>query len=296
MVQEEFGRYVSELKAFWRPLADKPEEYPEAMVCALWRTASGAPVSVEAASFEDLPRLDDAGRERLHRLFEDKRSGVPLAHLTGRQSFLGLEFIAGPATLIPRKETELLGEAALGKLRELADERGEVVVIDIGTGTGNLALAFAHREPRARVYASDISADALELARRNRDRMGLHDHVELRRGDLFEPFADLAGRCDLIVCNPPYISSAKVKHLDPEIALHEPDIAFDGGPYGVSFLLRLLRSAPAFLKPGSWLGFEVGAGQGDSLVDRLKKSRAFSEVDTRADAEGQIRAILVRSA
>ena len=109
--------------------------------------------------------LDGAAYERLMTLLERRKSGVPLAHLTERQSFLGLELLAGPAALIPRKETEILGRAALAKIACLAKKRGELLILDVCTGSGNLAVAYAYYEPLARVHASDLCADAVTLAR-----------------------------------------------------------------------------------------------------------------------------------
>jgi release factor glutamine methyltransferase len=241
--------------------------------------------------------LDAAAAERLLRLLERKKSGVPLAHLTERQNFLSLELLAGPAALIPRKETEILGRAVLAKLQALAQERGEVLVVDVCTGSGNLALACAHYEPRARVYASDLSQEAVDLARRNCEHTGLQARVEFRQGNLLAPFesAGFLGQCDLLSCNPPYISAAKVPQMHPEISGFEPELAFNGGVYGISILTQLLRNAPRFLKPASWLGFEVGLGHGPALARQLRKNPAFSEVEAHTDAAGEVRALLARS-
>ena len=292
-----FHALLEEVHRFWAPLPDKPEETPEGVLCALWRTASGAPVSVDRADQTPLPILDGEALGRLRKLLERKRAGVPLAHLTQRQSFLGLELLASPDALIPRKETEILGRAALAKIRCMAEKRGELMVLDVCTGSGNLALAYAYYEPRARVYASDLSTDAVGLARRNARHTGFDSRVEIRIGDLLEPFesAEFLGRCDFLSCNPPYISAAKVKEMHPEISLFEPEAAFNGGVYGVSILMKLLRNAPRFLKPGSWLAFEVGLGQGAGLARQLEKNPAFSTVETFTDPAGEIRAILARS-
>lgn len=293
-----FSTLLAEVERFWTPLADKPEETAEGVLCALWRTACGEPVSVGRAERSRLPRLDAAAHERLQALIERKRTGVPLAHLTGRQSFMGLELLAGPEALIPRKETEILGRAALAKIRCLAEREGGARVLDICTGSGNLALAYAHYEPRARIHASDLSAEAVELARQNARHTGLDERVEFRAGDLLEPFEapEFMRTCDFVSCNPPYISTAKVKAMHPEISLFEPEAAFNGGVYGVAILAKLLRQAPRFLKRGGWLGFEVGEGQGPLLARQLAKNRDFSVVERFTDAAGEVRAILARRA
>ncbi len=294
---DEFDGLLAEVRAFWSPLPDKPEETPEGLLRALWLTAVGAPASVEKAARADLPALDAAAMHRLHGLVRRKKFGVPLAHLTGRQSFLGLELLAGPAALIPRKETEILGRAALAKLKILAKERGTILVVDVCTGSGNLALAYAHDVPDARVYAADLSHEAVDLARKNCRHVGLETRIEIRQGDLLEPFEsrEFLDRCDFLSCNPPYVSSAKVPGMHLEISGFEPELAFDGGVYGVSVLTRLVRNAPRFLKPGSWLGFEVGRGQGIRIARQLERNAAFSELEHYTDSGGHIRAILART-
>ena len=292
-----FSDLLQEVRGFWTPLPDNPEETPEGVLAALWSTACGAPVSVDRAPREQLPELDDAARARLRQLIERKKAGVPLAHLTERQAFLGLELLAGPQALIPRKETEILGRAALAKIGCMANKRGPLLVLDACTGSGNLALAYAYYEPQARVCASDLSPDAVELARRNARFMRIDERVEIRIGDLLEPFesAEFVGRCDFLSCNPPYISAAKVKEMHPEISRHEPEAAFNGGAYGVSILMKLLKNAPRFLRPGGWLGFEVGHGQGAGLARQLGRNPAFAAIETYADATGEIRAILAKA-
>lgn len=292
-----FSDLLQEVRRFWTPLPDKPEETPEGVLAALWSTACGAPVSVDRAPRDGLPELDDAAQSRLRELIERKKAGVPLAHLTERQTFLGLELLVGPQALIPRKETEILGRAALAKIGCMAKKRGSLLVLDICTGSGNLALAYAHYEPQARVCASDLSPEAVELARRNARFMRLDQRVEVRLGDLLEPFEspEFIGRCDFLSCNPPYISASKVKALHPEIARHEPEAAFNGGVYGVSILMKLLKNAPRFLRPGGWLGVEVGHGQGAGLARQLQRHPAFAAIETYADAAGGTRAILAKA-
>jgi release factor glutamine methyltransferase len=292
-----FGFLLAEVEQFWTSLPDKPEETAEGVLRALWLTAAGMPVSVERAAGMALPPLDDAAAQRLRGLLERKRAGEPLAHLTGRQTFLGLELLAGPSALIPRKETEILGRALLAKLKALAQQRGDVLVVDLCTGSGNLALACARYEPAARVYGADLSAEAVALARLNAEHCGLAARVRFFAGDLFAPFdnTDFLGRCDLVSCNPPYVSAAKVPAMHPEISDFEPELAFNGGPYGISLLTRLLREAPRFLKPGSWFGFEVGCGQGRAIMRQLSRNPAFSDLEPHTDAAGGIRAILARA-
>src|SRR5258708_753599 len=283
-----FSDLLQEVEHFWTPLPDKPEESPERLLSALWSTACGAPVSADRAVPGALPALDGASLERLRGLIDRKKAGVPLAHLTERQTFLGIELLAGPEALIPRKETEILGRAALVKIGCMAKKRGPLLVVDVCTGSANLALAYAYYEPQAHVYASDLSPDAVEMAKRNVQFTGLGKRVEVRLGDLLEPFEspEFVGRCDFLSCNPPYISTAKVKEMHPEISRHEPEAAFNGGVYGVSILMKIVKSAPRFLRPGGWLGFEVRPGQGAGLARQLERNPAFAAVGTYSSPRG----------
>jgi release factor glutamine methyltransferase len=293
----EYERLLGAIERAWVGLPDKPEESPETTLRALWFAAAGEPRSVQLAAEGALPVLPPEGLDTLARLVERRLSGVPLAHLTGRQSFMGLELLAGPEALVPRRETELLGYAALDRLRDTVAERGRAVVLDVCTGSGNLALALAHHEASCEVVGGDLSDAAVDLAQRNAERAGLADRVRFVRGDLFAPFdeAGLRGRADLVVCNPPYISSVKAAAMPAEIAGFEPRLAFDGGAFGISILFRLIAGAPAFLKPGSWLCFEVGAGQGEPMAARLERAGVYAGIERVLDDSGEVRALLART-
>ena len=294
----DFDSLLAALAERLQTLPDKPDETPVATLRALWHRAAGQALSVELAQQTALPALDEAAAARLTELMSQRLDGVPLAHLTERQHFMGLELLAGTGALIPRHETELLGHAALAILRDRAAAQDEVTLIDACTGSGNLALALAHHEPRAQVFAADLSAEAVDLARRNARHLGLDGRVELRVGDLLAPFdeARFHGAVDLLVCNPPYISSPKVATMPGEISDHEPRLAFDGGPLGVRILQRLIRESPRYLKPGGWLAFEVGHGQGPAVLKRLGAQHDFDRTDSVVDAAGEIRVVLGRRA
>src|SRR5690606_13638582 len=178
----------------------------------------------------------------------------------------------------------------------LAREIDAVVAIDVCTGCGNLALALAHHVDGLRVHGADLSDQSVRLARRNAAMLGLEQRTGFRSGDLLAPFDAPAfiGGVDLIVCNPPYISSGKVAAMAPEISAHEPRLAFDGGALGVSILTRLILEAPRFLRGGGWLAFEVGAGQGAAMARRLRNDSNWDEVREHRDAGGLVRAVLAR--
>jgi release factor glutamine methyltransferase len=275
-------------------LQDKPEETTETTLAALWCAAAGTPVSVEKAALQPIAKLDTEQRELLCSLVEQRLSGVPLAHITGRQQFMGIELLAGPEALIPRKETEILGGAAITLLREMMTSNEAVKIIDVCTGAGNLAVVMALSCPFSTVYASDLSANAVSLARENAVFHSISDRLSVSVGDLFASFdvAEFHNAIDLITCNPPYISTAKVAAMEEEISDHEPALAFDGGPFGIKILHRFIKEAPRYLKPGGWLAFEVGSGQGPTMVKRMQKNDSYSKVQPLLDENGQIRAIL----
>lgn len=278
-------------------LPDKPEETPASALRALWLLAAGQPLSLHAASETALPPLDARQLDDLDALIARRIAGEPVAYLTGRQRFMGLELLASPEALIPRAESEMLARVAIEKLRDVAASRtGSPLAIDVCCGSGNLALALAHAVPKALVHGADISPSAIDLASANTRQLGLSERVQLHNGDLLAPFGEAFHRkVDLLVSLPPYISTAKMDTMPQEIVGHEPHLAFDGGPFGVRILMRLIREAPPLLRPGGWLGMEVGLGQGPAMTQLLEKSPAYDRVETIADAGGAVRAVLARA-
>jgi release factor glutamine methyltransferase len=194
-------------------------------------------------------------RDRFVAFVERRRNGEPVAYILGRKEFYSLEFTVTPAVLIPRPETELLVDLAIA--------RAPASLLDLGTGCGAIALAIKRNLPRARVVASDASAEALEVARQNAIHLGVD--VELRQGRWFEPFA--GERFEAIVCNPPYVSAG-----DPHLGnLHfEPMLALTGGSDGLEHVRTVVRDAPAHLLPGGWLLLEHGQGQQDAVRKLLE--------------------------
>jgi release factor glutamine methyltransferase len=229
----------------------------------------------------------------------DRRAqGVPLGLVIGRQRFLGVDLLAKNDVLAPREETEILGREVLAILRGLAldDPERELRMIDMGCGSGNLACAVAAALPRARVWASDITASCAALTRENVVHLALQDRVEVSEGDLFAPLAGrgLEGTMDVVVMNPPYIPSTSLEKTHAGLLHHEPRAAFDGGPYGVSVVTRLLQEAPPFLKEGGHLLFEFGLGQ-ERLVQSLAQRKSlYSEIRFALDAGGRARAAILR--
>ena len=201
--------------------------------------------------------LDTDQLDRLHRLLERRRARVPLQHLIGWVPFLGARIEVGPSALIPRPETELLARAVIEGLRG-AEEAP--LVLDLGTGTGCLAIAIAIAVDSAVCHAADLSEAALDLARRNVERNGLHGRIHLHPSDWFSRLPPRL-RVDRIVANPPYIPSGELDALEPEVRLHDPRLALDGGPDGLDPCRVLCREGRRHLRPGGELLVEVGQGQ-----------------------------------
>jgi release factor glutamine methyltransferase len=186
-------------------------------------------------------------------LIRRRAAGYPLPYLTGRIEFHGLEFEITPEVLIPRPETETLVDLALARRPE--------AIVDVGTGSGCIAVALAVRLPRATVCAIEISPAALAVARRNMERHGVAGRVRLIAGDVLNPRPSPA---DLIISNPPYIPTGDCALLPTAIRNHEPRQALDGGPDGLAIIRRLLAQAPAVLKPEGTLLIEIGADQSEA--------------------------------
>lgn len=226
-------------------------------------------------------------------------TGMPSAYVSGRQIFMGLDLLASQGVLVPRPETELLGWTARRMLDQLASALpgdGPLRVIDMCCGSGNLACALAAGAPRARVWACDLTAPCVELAARNVSRLSLDARVSVRRGDLFAPLAaeGLAGAIDLIVCNPPYISTGRLGRDRAHLLAHEPREAFDGGPFGISIQQRVLSEARAFLRPGGWLMFEIGLGQDRQMSRLFERAKEYTKPESFANQEGEIRVMIGR--
>jgi release factor glutamine methyltransferase len=285
-----YADWLRRLSKGWQGAGDGGETSAEDALRALWR-------SIRPESTEDLPPLDGAQIERLEDLVRALEKGEPLAHLTGHAMFMGVDLLSGPEALIPQQETELLGSCARDILRKLIRDRGSATVLDICTGAGNLAVALAHEELSCRVFATDVSESAVRLARRNAERATVSDRVEVLAGDLFAPLAQrpAAARADLIVCNPPYISSGKVDGMPRTVARCGPRLAFDGGPFGLNILNRIVQESPDHLKPESFVCFEVGAGQGPFLSKLMKNMPVYADVQTASDAQGTVRVLIGRT-
>jgi release factor glutamine methyltransferase len=219
-------------------------------------------------------------------------SNYPLPYLTGRVEFYGLEFEVTPDVLIPRPETETLVDLALA--------RQPATVVDVGTGSGCIAVALAVHLPDAIIYAIDISPAALAVAQRNAERHGVVEQVHLLVGDVLSP---RPSPVDLIVSNPPYIPSGKCASLPASVRDHEPRLALDGGPDGMDIIQQLLVQAPAVLRqpepeegrPGGELLIEIGADQGEAASRLARTFLPQATVRVHPDLAGRDRVLEVQT-
>ncbi len=213
--------------------------------------------------------------EQFENLLKRRLASEPLQYLTGTQEFFGLLFEVSPDVLIPRPETEHLIEAVLERFEREANPR----IVDVGTGSGAMAVAIAHALPRSRVTAVDLYPSALEIARRNAERHGVIDRITLLQSDLLATVG--ITEFDVVVSNPPYIAEGEV--LEPQVANYEPRSALYAGPTGLEIYQRLIPQARTVLKPRGWLIMEIGYGQDPALRALL---RGWHEVSFIPDLQG----------
>lgn len=213
-------------------------------------------------------------------------AGEPLQYVLGEVEFCGRVFTCDARALIPRPETELLIEAALGFSKVWKKKQPKVP--DLGTGTGCIAITLALAKPQAQIFAVDISPDALVLAKQNAERYGVADKIQFVQADLLTPFA--AGELDLIVSNPPYVPTAEWGELPRPIRDFEPRNALDAGPDGLDVLRRLIAQAAEKLAPSGGLALEIGEDQGRS-VSELMKAAGFVNVTVKKDFAGWDRVV-----
>jgi release factor glutamine methyltransferase len=228
--------------------------------------------------------LSPVEADQFESLLKRRLANEPVQYLTGTQEFLGLLFEVTPDVLIPRPETEHLVEAVL----ERFDREANLRIVDVGTGSGAIAIALAHALPRSRVTAVDLYPPALEVARRNAERHGVIDRVTLLQSDLLAA-AGSAG-FDVVVSNPPYIADGEV--LEPQVANYEPRSALYAGPTGLEVYERLIPQARSVLIPQGWLMMEIGYGQQPALEALLSGWRGVSFV---RDLQGIPRVVLAQA-
>lgn len=207
----------------------------------------------------------------------EKRAGhIPLQHITGEQEFMGLSFRVNDQVLIPRQDTETLVEEALKYAMP------GMRVLDLCTGSGCILISLLHFCPGLTGVGSDISAEALKMARTNGQRLHVEERAQWLCGDLFEK---VTGAFDLIISNPPYIRSAEIEELQEEVRLYDPRIALDGAEDGLLFYRRIIEESKSYLKNGGRLLFEIGCDQGRDVAELLENA-GYTEVSVKKDLAG----------
>jgi len=249
-------------------------------------------------------------------LLDRRAQGEPLPYLTGHIEFYGLDIAVNAHVLIPRPETETLVDLALSKVKGLrsilskvegprsilskvegprsilSKVEGRASLVDVGTGSGCIAIALAVHAPQARIMALDLSSGALDVARANAGRHGVADRITFFQSDLL---AALPKAVDLIVANPPYIAASEWPELPCEVREHEPQLALGGGPDGLDVIRRLLEQAPAHLRPGGVLLVEIGAGQGAAAAHLARQLYPAADVAIQPDLAGRDRVLCVET-
>lgn len=228
--------------------------------------------------------IDPEHYQRALALIERRASHEPLQYVLGSQEFCGLEMMVKPGVLIPRPESALLVEATIA----LLGSHPHPIILDVGTGSGCLAISVAMALPAAMVIASDQSVTALHIAKMNAQRYGLHSRILWVAGDVLSPLLSrgLAGKVAAIIANLPYISHAEWDRLPPDVKDFEPRLALDGGPDGLDVYRRLLQEAAGVLAPEGMVLMEVGIGQADSLCSEVAGSKIFDVVKVQPDSQG----------
>jgi len=263
---------------------DNPRLNAETLLsCVLNLDRLGIYLSDTLLSAEEFHRYRELLRQRAQR--------IPLQYITGETDFYSVTLSVDRRTFIPRPETEVLVEALLERLRS---RDGELEVADVGTGCGAIAVSMARELRNVRVYATDISGDALSLAKKNAFRNGVAPKVRFLEGDALSPLEEmeLVGRLDAMASNPPYIPSEALDSLPEEVRLHEPRIALDGGPEGLYFYRRVIPEAGRFLKKGGILAFEVGDGQAGKVCELMGATGDFGDPERVRDLNGIERVVL----
>ncbi|MFA6431664.1 MAG: peptide chain release factor N(5)-glutamine methyltransferase [Candidatus Margulisiibacteriota bacterium] len=253
-----------------KPYSDDPRleaEYLLAHALKINRTALLSKLNSTLSGF------GDSGFGILQEYVARRKKHEPLDYIVGYQPFLGLDFVVNKSVLIPRPETELLVESAT-TLMTLAPST-PCLILDIGTGSGVIAVSLAKKLPNAQILAVDSSKEALAVAKKNAEKHGTTKQIKFILGDLFPSSQN---KYDLIISNPPYIPTADIEKLDPNVRDWEPRMALDGGKDGLDIIRKILRGAPKYLKQDGQLMFEFGFGQADEILKLAKKEKCYQNI------------------
>ncbi len=257
--------------------------------------------------------LNPNEQSRYNEVVAQRATGMPSQYITGHQEFWGLDFVVTPAVLIPRPETEHLVETVLEIIREHHEQlAAKLRLVDVGTGSGCVACALANELPFAQVYATDVSPDALEIARANAARLQLEKRVQFRHCDVLKPIISGSDRgpstrtdvlaqddktefrdLDFLVSNPPYVAYSEADKVQRSVKEFEPQVAVFAGEYGLDVISRLIAQGHAALKSGGWLAMEIGYSMCDQVVELLSPT-LWEDVRVVPDLQGIPRVIAAR--
>ena len=251
-------------------LTERGSDSPRLDAEVLLASVRGCPRILLYTAFDEV--VADELRSRFRELVRRRGGGEPVAYLVGGREFYSLQLTVSPAVLVPRPETEALVVRVLDLCREAASAR----IVDVGTGSGAIAIALAKHLPRAALVATDLSAAALDVARGNAERHGLTERIRFVESDLLAA-AELAGPWDVIVSNPPYVREDEFASLPRDVREYEPRAALVAGPRGVEVIERLAAAAVGRLNPGGWLVLEAGPAIA-AEVERLLAATAGLEL------------------
>ncbi|MGD8230047.1 MAG: peptide chain release factor N(5)-glutamine methyltransferase [Desulfobacteraceae bacterium] len=211
-------------------------------------------------------------------LIKRRLNREPIQYITGVQEFWSMDFAVGPQVMVPRPETELLVEHALALCRQKRSTEGSCGrILDLGTGCGAIAVAIARELEGVAVWASDVSQEALDVARRNAKKHGVEERIEFVLSDLWENLSGQELTFDVIVSNPPYIKSRAMASLPPEVRGYEPWHALDGGEEGMLYITDIIREAPRHLNPGGWILLEMDPDQTEQALGLLEASDSYGQ-------------------
>ncbi len=229
--------------------------------------------------------LNDTELAAFKGLIKRRVAREPVAYIVGQKEFWGLDFKVGPGTLIPRPETEHLVEAAL-EVIQAADRPAPWKILELGTGSGAVVTALAKEQPEQRYFASDRSVTTLQRACRNAAANGLAAEIHFFSGNWFTPLSPVNCRFDMVVSNPPYIETATIQTLQPEITRFEPLAALDGGADGLGCIRRILDAAPKYMAPGGCLILETGNNQHPAIEKLVTRHPEYARVEFSKDYSG----------
>lgn len=245
--------------------------------------------------YEHVPTTEQTAAFR--ELVKRRRENTPVAYLIGRTSFFSFDLAVSPAVLIPRPDTETLVEQVIRIVRQIPGWETPNI-LDLGTGSGCIAIALAKSLPGAQLVASDVSPEALTMARANADSLAVADRIRFIQGDLFAPLVQppTPGAFHVIAANPPYIATGQLRELMPQVRDHEPTLALDGGPDGLDFYRRIGDEAAGFLIPGGLLIVETAFNQTEQVRQLFQTNTQLGDMRIVTDAAGHPRCVLARKA